>query len=794
MGDNQKGAIHTATEGGVIGKHAAVDSFQFLVGPSTSNEFNTARLRLIPIACFRIDDVRFKFDSSFVLPEVQADMSSFADLRKSDPRVDGAPISIFGHADPTFQGNFELGSSTAESGDDYNKTLSGRRSIAIYAMLIRDPSFWNTLFSNHLGADVWGEDSLKTILGALDQGGSSSPGGSSQNSSDSEKNARLRNIANDSAQRRQLFLQYMDLLCGDLKLDKSTDFLARGAGPDQKGDVQGCSRFNPLLLFSQEKEAEFKTADQNKDQAALATRNIDNAPNRRVMILIFRKGSQVLPAKWPCPTFKEGAAACKKRFFSDADARRSTHTPGADRKFDQTQDTFACRFYQRISDDSPCEQIIRPAHLIVNVLTPQGVGIEKATTIVKKLGTRDTDADGKADYGDVPPGTYKIFADKPGFGPLLETQAAKDTGDPGDGSPAKAETTRNAPPGSQTQVPLVLVRCNPTISIGRVIRGNPYVPQNASTAGGLFTGLPNDGMPDSVPPSKTYEVEVTVSNFSLACAGQHIDLTVANGSDDNGRATVAPTQIKGTTKVIVTGVAQTKPGHGGQLRIQAGVNGEVKAQSAGFSVCSHPINYKASRVKNAKGQDISDINRQGLGVGVGIRVLEDWDSDSGTFGDLGAVFLSEIVEQIPKTEPPFKQGSGFVNNSGYGVEPCGPGTGIQPANVKTFNCPGGNTVILVDSHQEPVPDAGPKGTAEKLQLHIYKCNRCGAVDKAMPNSGFDITHEVFQVGKQFKHRATKVGSEIGIAVKVAPTPGGNTKWRSKAGTATDCRSQNHDLP
>jgi hypothetical protein len=73
---------------------------------------------------------------------------------------------------------------------------------------------------------------------------------------------------------------------------------------------------------------------------------------------MFRKGSQVLPSKWPCPTFKEGPAGCKKRFFSDGQTRRSTHTPGADRRFDDTHDTFACRFYQRISGASPCEASI----------------------------------------------------------------------------------------------------------------------------------------------------------------------------------------------------------------------------------------------------------------------------------------------------------------------------------------------------------------------------------------------------------------------------------------------------
>jgi hypothetical protein len=371
MGNDKQGSIHSASEGGVLGKHPDPDPFQFLVGPSTADEFNTARLRLIPIACFRIDDVRFKFDSSFPLPDVKAEMTSFSDLRKNDPNVTGAPLSIFGHADPSFQGNFELGSTTAHSGDDYNKTLSGRRAIAIYAMLIREPSFWNTLFSNHLGGDVWGEDSIRIMLDQTDPPANAapSPSNSSQSSSDSARNSRVRDIANDSGQRQQLFLKYMNLLCGDLRLDKSTDFLARGAGPDQKGDVQGCGRFNPMLLFSAEDEARFKQAFAKKDDPTLRDeRDENNRINRRVMILIFRKGSQVLPTKWPCPTFKEGTAGCKKRFFSNGDVRRSTHTPGADHKFVDSHDTFACRFYQRISDGSPCTQLIPPVPGLLEVI------------------------------------------------------------------------------------------------------------------------------------------------------------------------------------------------------------------------------------------------------------------------------------------------------------------------------------------------------------------------------------------------------------------------------------------
>jgi hypothetical protein len=368
MPDNSQGSIHSATDGGVIGKHGDPDPTQFLVAPTTSSELNTARLRLIPIACFHIDDVRFKFDSSFVLPDVKVDLAAFSKLRKEDPRVKGAPISIFGHADPSYQGNFEPGSSTASSGDDYNKTLSGRRAIAIYGLLIRDPNFWNTLYTNHLGGDIWGEDAVRVMLDETDPPSTdatqkaqpqNSSGASSQNSSDSARESRVRDIANDSGQRQQLFLKYMNSICGDLKLDKSADFLARGSGSDLKGDVQGCGRFNPMLLFSTEDEALYKQAFADKDESTLrAERDPSNGPNRRVMILVFRKGSQILPAKWPCPSYKEGPGSCRKRFWSDGDTRRSAHNPGEERSFEETQDTFACRFYQRVSSHSPCHAIL----------------------------------------------------------------------------------------------------------------------------------------------------------------------------------------------------------------------------------------------------------------------------------------------------------------------------------------------------------------------------------------------------------------------------------------------------
>lgn len=283
-----------------------------------------------------------------------------------------------------------------------------------------------------------------------------------------------------------------------------------------------------------------------------------------------------------------------------------------------------------------------------------------------------------------------------------------------------------------------------------VVRGNPYVSTGASSA---------DGMPDSLPPTKTYVVQVLVEP-PLNGTGQFIELSIVNSSFDNGTARVFPTRITRSTSVTVTGGAQTTPGHAAQLQIQAKLDGvTVKATSAGFSVCAHPLNMEETFFK--------DLNSS---TAVGIIVKVALKSDSGKFEDLDKIEMSEVVEQFRKDEPPFKQGSGFANNSGYGP--------LIPPPGKA----------LADTHGEPRPDPGPKGISNRIQLHIFRCNRCGAIDKVVPNSGFDIKHEVFQVGKLFKHRATKVGAEIGIQ------PPGKPVFKSKAGSANNCRSPDHDLP
>jgi hypothetical protein len=302
------------------------------------------------------------------------------------------------------------------------------------------------------------------------------------------------------------------------------------------------------------------------------------------------------------------------------------------------------------------------------------------------------------------------------------------------------------PPAKKPDAPVIpcpkTEKCDPNVTIGRVQRGNPYVPRNAN---------PADGMPDSVPPSKSYEVEVKVDPPMDCCPGQFIELSIINGSADNGTATVSPTRITKTTTITVTGGTQTKPGHGGQLKIQAKLDGAtVKAESSGFTVCAHPINYSDTFVS-----DIDEPDR------VGFVVQDGWDSDSGTFADLDEAEVSEIVEYDAPTSPPYAGGGG-ANNSGY-----------LSANRLTKDT---HTIV-------PRPAAGPAATWERRQVSIFKCHRCGATDKVQPNSGFKITHAVSaDAAGHWKHKIMKVGADV--------TARGYT---SKAGTA-NATSPDHNLP
>ncbi len=303
------------------------------VAPDEHGEQNLIRASVVPVASYRLDDINFDFDSSFIRPDAAVALTQLALLRREHPN---APLSIFGHADPTGQ-------------DDYNKNLSGRRAKAVYGLLTRDMDQWEWLFNNPLGRDDWGVRRIQILLSTAGQAVGPIDGvqGAQTNRAIREfqetEGLAVDGIVGPNT-RNKLFEVYMDKVCkdtrgGPFKLT-ADDFLAAGADDGGKGDYQGCSEFNPVMVFSAEENARYSLT------ANHAERNRENEPNRRVIIFLFRPGSKIDPQCWPCPRADEGVDDCHKRFWSDGEARRSPQEHR--REYRKSRDTFACRFYDRI--------------------------------------------------------------------------------------------------------------------------------------------------------------------------------------------------------------------------------------------------------------------------------------------------------------------------------------------------------------------------------------------------------------------------------------------------------------
>src|SRR5665811_353651 len=108
MDDNSEETSHLITEGGIAASHPPREALSVLAGPATENQANALQPRILPIACFRLEDVRFDFDSSMLLVDVRKEMPLFKkllDRHSQSSKVEEGkqvlpPMTIFGHADP----------------------------------------------------------------------------------------------------------------------------------------------------------------------------------------------------------------------------------------------------------------------------------------------------------------------------------------------------------------------------------------------------------------------------------------------------------------------------------------------------------------------------------------------------------------------------------------------------------------------------------------------------------------------------------------------------------------------
>jgi hypothetical protein len=377
---------------GIIATHPPRATLPVVAAPIPDDQkatnFNTFRPHLVAIGCMRLPNNGFAFDSSVISSNAESAFVRFAKMMQALKEQDDAkrfpPCTIFGHADPT-------------GDDDYNKALSGRRALAVYAVLTRNIGIWEELFQTTVpgGGDQWGVQAIQQMLstplksppkdefepayytGPIDGAKTKETKQATDDAVAAYKLAR--DLSDINAVRKKLFEEYMDALCHDAKgerfvLDATTDFLAQGKGEKLgakqalKGDVQGCSEFNPIFLLSKQMET-----DSNMSADMRQSRNDLYLPDRRVVVFIFRQGTVVDPASWPCPAAREGAGGCRQRFWSDGDKRRSESDKI--RKFgenmtlitigdsnnavaapvEQTGNTMACRFYHAFAYNSPCE-------------------------------------------------------------------------------------------------------------------------------------------------------------------------------------------------------------------------------------------------------------------------------------------------------------------------------------------------------------------------------------------------------------------------------------------------------
>jgi hypothetical protein len=336
----------------------------------TMKAFNLPLSR--PIACWRLENLRFEFDSSFVKPEAAPELAILSRLWERHGRP---PLSIFGHADPV-------------GDDNYNKALSGRRAMAVYGLLTRDAKVWEELYAHPFVTDKWGLKWVQTMLAAAGFDPGPVDGISGSKTITAIKNLQAsKGLTADGVvgikTRAQLFLAYMDAICRDetgapFSLSR-TDFLARGADPEGKGDYQGCSEFNPIMLFSKAENKELSKPQKREERSAA------NAVNRRVLVFLFPVGSSISPELWPCPRAKEGVARCKAVFWPDGEVRRSFQEKH--REYAHDKDTFACSFYDTLAQLSPCESVRKT--LRVRLFNPDKKPIANAPYRLSILDTGD---------------------------------------------------------------------------------------------------------------------------------------------------------------------------------------------------------------------------------------------------------------------------------------------------------------------------------------------------------------------------------------------------------------------
>jgi OmpA family len=260
-------------------------------------------------ACCKVSGPTFEFDKSFIRPSVVGDLEGVQQALTKHPE---AKIVIFGHTDKV--GRFQ-----------YNKELSERRALSVYAFITNDVDTWVAL----AGQEGWGLREAKMIL--ADIGGDCDPG-PINNVNDARTQAAVTNFQRDIAgftgtdvdgqygpmTRRALYEHYMsDKHDIEIEADR---FLPTAH--------MGCGELNPLSRHLDDRGPDGREPDAAETEEK-------NEENRRVTFFLFNEDR--LP-RVPCSAADR--SPCEKRITPAA----RLHNPN-----------FSCSFYDSMAKYCICE-------------------------------------------------------------------------------------------------------------------------------------------------------------------------------------------------------------------------------------------------------------------------------------------------------------------------------------------------------------------------------------------------------------------------------------------------------
>jgi outer membrane protein OmpA-like peptidoglycan-associated protein len=239
----------------------------------------------------------------------------------------------------------------------------------------------------------------------------------------------------------------------------------------------------------------------------------------------------------------------------------------------------------------------------------------------------------------------------------------------------------------------------------------PLPPLTVRLPGRIRAASTPAAMPaDRIPPRVDTPVNVQISGWRIPM--RDVTLAIEGAGGGNGTATIngVNTYDLNTTQTVrLRGVNQTSPGSAGNLRLVARQGGTMLARSGSFSVAAIPQNFSIT------------FHSLITGARRGIRVNNNWESDSGVLADLNEAERSEQVQ--------------YGAGTGIFVGVVGANSGYRPAHIAP----------RVDQHGIAAAALTGSGSLTAEQVFIFLDRRTGVRDIPVTNSGFRITRVATRV-------------------------------------------------